>query len=134
MFQQGANRIGADVPGMARWIRRLSPIIPLAAGPFPVAFFIGVLAGEEPIDHTQKQVLRNSDTLPPVLSRIMEIHVAEEARQQICRWFYDCPREMHAGIAEMYVADPRFTKSYEDIAPGLAQYVRDAVVANAARA
>ena len=47
---------------------------------FPVAFFIGVLAGEEPIDHTQKQVLRNSDSLPPVLSRIMEIHVAEEAR------------------------------------------------------
>ena len=59
--------------------------------------------------------------------------VAEEGRQQITRWFYDCSREMHAGIAEMYVADPRFTKTYEDVAPGLAQYVRDAVVANAAR-
>jgi DNA-binding transcriptional MerR regulator len=58
---------------------------------------------------------------------------AEAARQQICRWFYDCPRQMHAAIAEMYVADPRFTRTYEDIAPGLAQYVRDAVVANAAR-
>lgn len=58
---------------------------------------------------------------------------AEEARQQICRWFYDCPRELHANIAEMYVADPRFTKTYEDIHEGLAQYVRDAVVANAAR-
>ena len=58
---------------------------------------------------------------------------AEDARQHICRWFYDCPREMHAGIAEMYVTDPRFTKTYEDVAPGLAQYVRDAVVANAAR-
>ncbi|MFK5647677.1 MerR family transcriptional regulator [Ornithinimicrobium sp. LYQ121] len=58
---------------------------------------------------------------------------AEEARQQICRWFYDCPRELHAGIAAMYVADPRFTKTYEDVAPGLAQYVHDAVVANAAR-
>lgn len=58
---------------------------------------------------------------------------AEAARQQICTWFYDCPPEMHAGIAEMYVADPRFTKTYEDLAPGLAQYVRDAVVANAAR-
>ena len=59
--------------------------------------------------------------------------LAEEARQQICRWFYDCPREMHAAIAQMYVTDPRFTKTYEDIAPGLAQYVHDAVVANAAR-
>jgi hypothetical protein len=34
----------------------------------------------------------------------------------------------------MYVADPRFTKSYEDQAPGLAQYVRDAIHANADRA
>lgn len=58
---------------------------------------------------------------------------AEEGRQQICRWFYDCPREMHAAIAEMYVCDPRFTRTYEDVAPGLARYVRDAVVANAAR-
>ena len=90
MFQQGVNAIGADVPGMPRWIRRLSPVLPLAAGRFPVAFFIGVLAGEEPIDHTQKQVLRNSDALPPVLSRIMEIHVAEEAR--------------HISFAHTYVA------------------------------
>ncbi|WP_366942532.1 TipAS antibiotic-recognition domain-containing protein [uncultured Serinicoccus sp.] len=59
--------------------------------------------------------------------------LAEEARQQICRWFYDCPREMHAAIAQMYVTDPRFTASYEEIAPGLAQYVHDAVVANGAR-
>lgn len=59
--------------------------------------------------------------------------VAEEARQQICRWFYECSPQMHAGIAEMYVADPRFTKTYEDIHAGLAQYVRDAVVANSAR-
>ena len=58
---------------------------------------------------------------------------AEEARQQICRWFYDCSRELHAGIAQMYVTDPRFTQTYEDVAPGLARYVHDAVVANAAR-
>ncbi|QFG70081.1 MerR family transcriptional regulator [Ornithinimicrobium pratense] len=59
--------------------------------------------------------------------------VAEAARQQICTWFYDCPRELHANIAEMYVTDPRFTRAYEDIHEGLARYVRDAVVANAQR-
>ena len=32
-----------------------------------------------------------------------------------------------------YVSDPRFTKTYEDLAPGLAQYVRDAIHANADR-
>ena len=58
---------------------------------------------------------------------------AEAHRQHITRWFYDCPAEMHACISEMYVSDPRFTKTYEDMAPGLAQYVRDAVHANAAR-
>lgn len=58
---------------------------------------------------------------------------AEAHRQHITRWFYDCPTEMHANISEMYVSDPRFTKTYEDQATGLAQYVRDAVHANAAR-
>jgi MerR family transcriptional regulator, thiopeptide resistance regulator len=58
---------------------------------------------------------------------------AEAHRQHISRWFYDCPAEMHANISEMYVSDPRFAKTYEDMAPGLAQYVRDAVHANAAR-
>jgi DNA-binding transcriptional MerR regulator len=58
---------------------------------------------------------------------------AEAHRQHITRWFYDCPAEMHACISEMYVSDPRFAKTYEDMAPGLAQYVRDAVHANAAR-
>ena len=40
---------------------------------------------------------------------------------------------MHRGLAEAYVSDPRFSAVYESIAPGLAQYVHDAIVANAAR-
>ena len=59
--------------------------------------------------------------------------VAEEHRQQIIRNFYDCPPEMHAGLGRMYVEDERFTAHYEEIAPGLAQYVSTAVQANAAR-
>lgn len=58
---------------------------------------------------------------------------AEQARQHIVRWFYDCSPQMHAGIAELYVTDERFTRTYEDQAPGLAQFVHDAVVANADR-
>jgi DNA-binding transcriptional MerR regulator len=59
--------------------------------------------------------------------------VAEEHRQHISRWFYDCPPEMHAGLGRMYVEDERFTAHYEEVAPGLAQYVSTAVQANAAR-
>jgi DNA-binding transcriptional MerR regulator len=57
--------------------------------------------------------------------------VAEEHRQHIGRWFYDCSPEMHAGLGQMYVSDERFTRTYEDIAPGLAAYISTAVQANA---
>jgi DNA-binding transcriptional MerR regulator len=60
------------------------------------------------------------------------IDAAEAHRQQINRWFYDCSLEMHTGLADMYVADERFTKNYDDMAPGLAQFVHDAIHANAA--
>jgi hypothetical protein len=59
--------------------------------------------------------------------------IAEEHRQQISRYFYDCSPEMHAGLGRMYVEDERFTAHYEQRAPGLAQYVSTAVQANAAR-
>ncbi len=58
---------------------------------------------------------------------------AEAHRQQITDAFYDCTYEGHVGLAEMYIADPRFTATYEKIATGLAQYLHDAIKANAAR-
>jgi DNA-binding transcriptional MerR regulator len=60
--------------------------------------------------------------------------LAEEHRQYLGRWFYDCSYEMHRGLAELYIADDRFAATYEAIEPGLARYVRDAIVANADRA
>jgi len=33
----------------------------------------------------------------------------------------------------MYIADPRFTATYEKIHPGMARYLHDAIKANAAR-
>ena len=58
---------------------------------------------------------------------------AEEHRAHIERWFYDLDHGFHRGLADMYVADPRFTKTYEDIEPGLAGYVHDAIHANGDR-
>jgi len=40
---------------------------------------------------------------------------------------------MHRGLGEMYVADPRFSEVYERVRPGLARYLRDAIVAKAER-
>jgi DNA-binding transcriptional MerR regulator len=57
----------------------------------------------------------------------------ERHRLQIDQWFYPCSHEMHSNLGEMYIADPRFTATYEKIHPGMARYVRDAIKANAAR-
>jgi MerR family transcriptional regulator, thiopeptide resistance regulator len=64
---------------------------------------------------------------------VAAMDAVEAHRQHITRWFYDCSPAMQVGLAEMYLADPRFTAFYEDQAEGLAQYVHDAIVANAAR-
>jgi hypothetical protein len=40
---------------------------------------------------------------------------------------------MHARLAELYIADPRFAAHYDQVAPGLAQYVHDAVLTGAGR-
>ena len=59
--------------------------------------------------------------------------VAEEARLHIDRWFYPCSHEMHAGLADMYTADPRFRAHYDERVEGLADYVAKAIKANVAR-
>lgn len=59
--------------------------------------------------------------------------LAEEARLQIDTWFYPLSREMHTCLADMYIADPRFTATYEKMHAGLAQWWHDAIKANAAR-
>ena len=57
--------------------------------------------------------------------------LAEQHRQHICRSFYDVGHEGHRMLADLYVTDERFTAHYDRRVPGLAQYVRDAIHANA---
>ena len=79
MFQEFVNRSGEDVPG-GRLVPPGGAGAPAGCRTAPFVFFIGVLAGEEPIDHLQKSVLRAGDDFHPLMTRIMQIHVAEEAR------------------------------------------------------
>jgi DNA-binding transcriptional MerR regulator len=69
---------------------------------------------------------------PPSSDVAMDL--AEVHRQHISRWFYDCGYGMHRGLAEMYIADPRYIEAYDKIAPGFSHYVHDAILANADRA
>lgn len=59
--------------------------------------------------------------------------LAERHRLHIDRWFYPCSHAMHVSLGEMYVSNPRFTEHYDKRRPGLAQFVCEAIRANAAR-
>ncbi len=80
----------------------------------------------------QELLLAMSTGLPATSVEAMA--AAEAHRANIRRWFYECGYQIHRGLADMYVADPRFTVHYEDRAPGFAAYVHDAIHANADRA
>jgi len=80
MFQEFVNRTGLDVPGLAWWQRCGSRQVVRFGRTFPELFFIFVLGGEDPIDHVQRTALRSGRPLHPLLRRIMQIHVTEEAR------------------------------------------------------
>lgn len=57
--------------------------------------------------------------------------LAQEACALHKKWlsFYweDYSKQAHIGLAQMYVDDPRFTAYYDQIAPGCAVFLRDAV-------
>lgn len=97
MFQEFTNRTCPEVAGCPRWLVKIFPWVAHVGGLWPGLFFAIILAGEEPIDHYQKMILRTSP-VPPMLQRIMAIHAAEEAR--------------HIGFAHAWLAEhtPRMSR------------------------
>jgi DNA-binding transcriptional MerR regulator len=67
----------------------------------------------------------------PASERAMDL--AEAHREHLTRWFYACGYGMHRALAELYVSDPRFAATYDEVEAGFAQYVHDAILANAER-
>lgn len=45
--------------------------------------------------------------------------------------FYEPDFKMYRGLADMYVTDPRFKEFYDKVAPGLAEFMREAMNAYA---
>jgi DNA-binding transcriptional MerR regulator len=91
--------------------------------------WLRITAESEDIERRLAEALRAG--VPADSEQAMDL--AQEHRQHISRWFYDCPPEMHAALGRMWVEDERFTAHYEEIAPGLAEFASTAVQANAAR-
>ena len=80
MFQELINRTGLDIDGMPGWMRVAGRLVARLGRTFPELFFVFVLGGEDPIDHVQRMMLRHKETMHPLLRRISQIHVTEEAR------------------------------------------------------
>lgn len=91
--------------------------------------WVRIKAGQEAIGERIAAVLRSGAA--PGSDEAMD--AVEEHRQFIDQHFYACSPEMHTGLGEMYLADPRFTRYYEQLQPGLAQFVHDAILANGLR-
>ncbi|GAB3593601.1 MerR family transcriptional regulator [Angustibacter peucedani] len=95
---------------------------------FTKADWVQVKASGEALEADLAAAL--ADGVPPTDPRALEL--AERHRRGI-EQFYDCSPTMHRALADLYLADPRFTQHYEDVAPGLAQYVHDVIHAGADR-
>jgi hypothetical protein len=80
MFQQLVNTVGEDVQGPHKHFRRILPTVAFVMGHTPMLFMFTILAGEEPIDHYQKAVIRGDGDAPELVQRAVQIHIAEEAR------------------------------------------------------
>lgn len=90
MFQEFTNRACPEVSGVPRWLLKAFPLVGHLGSLTPALFFAIILAGEEPIDHFQKEALRSTE-MHPLMTRIMAIHAAEEAR--------------HIGFAHAWLAE-----------------------------
>ena len=71
--------------------------------------------------------------LPPTSTEAMD--AAEAHRQHIDTRFYACSPAFHRNLGELYTSDPRYIEGYDGTyaEPGLSEYVRAAIDANADR-
>lgn len=78
--------------------------------------------GKEFVQRLAKVVQSGAAVDSPEMQKMVAEHYAG------IQFFYDCPLDMYRNLGEMYVQDPRFTKYYDTVQPGLAQYLRDAIL------
>jgi DNA-binding transcriptional MerR regulator len=72
---------------------------------------------------TLKVALATGDTSGELAQKTADLH-----RQWLCYYWSSYSKEAHAGIAQMYVEDERFTAYYDKLQPGAAVFLRDAIL------
>lgn len=80
MFAEFLRRTGFTIAGVSsNWARFDRVVVELGAR-FPELFFVFVLGGEDPIDHAQRMALASRADWHPLVKRMTQIHITEEAR------------------------------------------------------
>lgn len=82
-----------------------------------------VKALEETIIKTLLEAYKTGDPAGEPAQKAADLH-----RQWLTFYWDSYSKEAHAGIAQMYVDDPRFTAYYDKHQPGLAAFFRDAIL------
>lgn len=81
---------------------------------------------EQGVKDALRSAMEAGDPAGEDAQRAADLH-----RQWLCRFWKDgtYSKAAHQGLAEMYVADDRFKAYYEAVAPGAAEFLRDAIKA-----
>jgi DNA-binding transcriptional MerR regulator len=75
------------------------------------------------LNETLKAALEQGDPAGELAQKACALH-----KKWLCYYWPDYSKEAHAGLGQMYVDDPRFTAYYDKIAPGCAEFLRDALL------
>ncbi len=91
--------------------------------------------GKKEFDRIQEEVAAINQAFADKMDRNIPAEgaadVAERHRQHIEQWFYPGSKAFHVEVSQMYTADERFKANYEKYGEGLAEYVQQAIAANA---
>ncbi|KPV44999.1 MerR family transcriptional regulator [Alicyclobacillus ferrooxydans] len=84
--------------------------------------FEGMATLEDRIRSTLQTAVQSGDPAGETAQRLAHLH-----HQWLIHYWSDYSKEAHARLAQMYVDDDRFRKHYDDIVPGGAVFLRDAI-------
>jgi len=73
-------------------------------------------------EETLKAAFDDGDIAGKLAQKACDLH-----RQWLCVFYPKYSKEYHKGLGEMYVADERFKANYDKLAPGCAEFLRDAI-------
>ena len=77
---------------------------------------------EQKMRTTLAEAFKEGDLAGPLAQKAADLH-----KQWLMMVWGDYNKEAHAGLAQMYVDDERFTAYYDQEQPGTAAFLRDAI-------